>query len=411
MDANQVVTRDIDTSADPTPAAEQAPERVFERPGDRSERFREDFRDAAREHGVDIPEPEPEPDEHKEASRRERKERIRAQRDLRGHVEQITETERDVQPSEAEAETAEQTDASEVDTTRAPPSWTKGAKAEFAKLPARIQQEVWKRERDMENGVAQLQEQVKQQYGDIDQALQPWHGEMHAFGKTPAQTISQMFGWYSALANNPDQAVPALLQSYNYPVARLVQAYGPDRVLRDLGWYAQRMPQGHIVLTRNPQAHAQQQFNTQLQQAVAPLYERFNQYEAQRNAEIEAVQEKNTQLALDDWSKSKPHFEEVRHVMATLLTPDATGRLTVPLKNGKVDLDRAYELACKMNDLNPSLSRKEVERREHAQRARRAAVSLPTSPPGPYNGNTRERPREKMSVRDTIRGAIKELRE
>src|SRR5262249_50718650 len=151
----------------------------------------------AREHGHAFAESEDAPDEH-QVRRRERRQPERA-----GRAQQSGEASSDVQRAEAgdRVDQAEQVG-------EAPNSWTREARVEWAKLPPRVQQEIAKRETDMQRGVDQL----KQGYREIDEALSPWHGEMQSFGKTPAQTIDQMFKWYAAMAQNPDAAFPALLK-------------------------------------------------------------------------------------------------------------------------------------------------------------------------------------------------------
>jgi hypothetical protein len=408
MDENQTVHHPQDTS----PGAEvdrSGTERNFdhnvERPGERSERFREHFREAEREVNGTETETEPDADgtakaRERRQQRRDRKERESIRETVVDAVDETTDT--GVQPTEAEAgDRAEQ----EEPANEAPTSWTREAKSEWAKLSPRIQQEIRKREDDMERGVAQL----KQGYQQIDQALAPWHGEMQSFGKTPAEIITQMFAWYSALAQNPDAAVRALLQSYRYPVARLVQAYGPQRLLQEMGFHVRNTSQGTLI-TRNAQAWQQQNISAQVQQAVAPYIQYVSQQQAQQRQEFEARELATTERYLDDWARDKPHFSELRNLMGTLLTPDGNGKAAVPLKDdGKIDLDGAYLAACKMRDLDPKRSRQEVEEREHAKRARRAAVSIPPSPPGPYNGGVRDTPKEKKSVRDSIRESIREL--
>ena len=401
MDDTQVLEHNADTGSAQTPDVDRSIDHSFERPGERRDDLRGDIEDAAREHGVEFAKTEDEADEHKTVrsrERQERKQRERAQRE-RARSARGDATESDVQPTEAEAGPGK----GQAEPSNEPPtSWTREAKAEWGKLPARIQQEIRKREDDMQRGVAQL----RQGYEEIDQALAPWHGEMQAFGKTPGQTIAQLFAWYDALEKNPDAAVPALLQSYRYPVARLVQAYGPDRILRELGWHAQRTPQGQILLTRNPQAAQQQDISAQVQQAVAPYIQYVQQQDARRQAEIERVNEDNTRRYLDDWAKDKPYFNDVRKLMATLLTPDPnTGQASVPLKDDHVDLDTAYKWAVRAKKGDQFAAQ-----RDKARRARSAASSIAPSSPGPTNGARpqRERPRS-TSVRDSIRDAIVEV--
>jgi hypothetical protein len=49
------------------------------------------------------------------------------------------------------------------------------------------------------------------------------------------------------------------------------------------------------------------------------------------------------EIKLDNWSRDKKHFPEVRHIMFQLLGMDNTD---FKLKNGDPDWDAAYEAAC-----------------------------------------------------------------
>lgn len=64
----------------------------------------------------------------------------------------------------------------------------------------------------------------------------------------------------------------------------------------------------------------------------------------------------STEMYLERWASDKPHFNKVRLLMGNLLKPDpVTGVAAVPLMtDGKVDLDKAYDLACRAKGLNPT---------------------------------------------------------
>ena len=83
---------------------------------------------------------------------------------------------------------------------------------DWGKTPPAVQAAITKRIEDMNNGVRQLQGK----YADIDAALAPHLDAVRSHGHTPAQAVSQLFGWFNALARNPGAAFPALAKSFNY---------------------------------------------------------------------------------------------------------------------------------------------------------------------------------------------------
>src|SRR4029077_10540555 len=122
------------------------------------------------------------------------------------------------------------------------------------------------------------------------------------------------------------------------------------------------------------------------------------------------------QLAM--WSQGKTHFEDVRKLMADLIASN-----TVPLKNGQVDLDRAYEMAIYADPnvrTKVLAAEKEAERKaavakaaaekkaqqEAADKARKAAVSITGAAPG-----TPGTPGKPTGKRKTVRESLNEAME
>jgi hypothetical protein len=106
-------------------------------------------------------------------------------------------------------------------------------------------------------------------------------------------------------------------------------------------------------------------------------------------------------------------------MMSRLLMPNpTTGESIVPLKNGAVDLDRAYSESLK---LVPEIwdevqaEQRAAERKaesERAQRARYASSSLtPRAPGGNNSVGAPKRKTGSTSVRDSIAAAMTELAE
>ncbi len=302
------------------------------------------------------------------------------------------------------AETDQQATGTWADINQAPSSWTKEARSHWNSVPERVRREIWKRETDVQRGIDQFKQQHQEIYGQIDQAMAPYDATLRQFGKTRGQAIAQFWGWFDALAKNPDAAFPALAQSYNYNPERLA-----GNLMRGRGWHIQQTPQGGFYVTRNPQAQYQQQLNGQIQQAVAPLYQYFEQQQRAYQQQVEQVNAENTERMLTEWAKDRPHFQQVRKLMGTLLTPDQnTGEAPVPLTpEGLVDLETAYQMAVDAT-ITPKQRQRAERYQEKADRARRTASSIAPSAPGPgsYNGRG-DRPKKGMSVRDSIEDAIR----
>jgi hypothetical protein len=304
----------------------------------------------------------------------------------------------------------------------APSSWSREAKREWDALSSRVRHEILKREGDMGRGasavhkeneqikqnVAQFAQQHTQVYGEIDNAIRPYAQVIQNFGKTPGQAVGQLFAWFDSLARNPDVTFPALVQSYRYDGTRLA-----GNLMRQAGWHIQPTREGGFYVTRNPQAH-QQNYQNQLDQRVAAIEQATQQQQAYQQEQIQAYQwqqqqiaAENTERMLEQWAEGREHFEEVRVLMGTLLTPDPqTGQAAVPLKSdGAVDLETAYRWAVRAK-----FGDRVAADQEYATKARRKASSLTNSAPGRNNGGSRQREKALgTSVRDDIKAAIREV--
>lgn len=323
-------------------------------------------------------------------------------------------------------------------TQAAPAAWTKESKAEWAKLPEKIRKEVLKREADVEKGVKAL----KDQYKEIDDAIAPYATTIQQFGKTRGQAVTQLFSWFDALAKNPDQAFPALIQSYKYDPRRIIQAFFPQALQQ---WQQmQQQLQAKNGQARNGQAQTGQQpagaippaiqsyinkleeNQTKLQQQLGGFQEQVGQQLSGWNQHFAEQNAARTQQELERWATDKPHFEKVRVLMGHLLTPDPTsGQAAIPLKDGKVDLDAAYDYAVYASpevramilaeqQAQADAARKAKQaaavkaQQEQTEKARRASGSITSSSPG-AEVSRRDSQSKGLSVKDSLRAAIKEL--
>ena len=128
--------------------------------------------------------------------------------------------------------------------------------------------------------------------------------------------------------------------------------------------------------------------------------------------------EAKTQEVLMNWAKDKPHFEKVRVLMSQLIASGA-----VPLKDGRVDLDGAYDAAIYANpEVRGALqadqakaaqaatvaaaAKEKAAQQAAADKARKSNVSLAPSAPGQPVAPKAKKGR---SVRESLKDAMEEL--
>lgn len=292
--------------------------------------------------------------------------------------------------AEAEGEQPEQVEVKE----KAPDSFSKEAKAQWAGTPEVIRNAILKRETDMARGV----EELKARYSDIDQVLAPRINTIKQHGHSPAQAVNQLFAWFEALAANPQQAFPALAQSFRFDLKSL------------LNGQAQTTP----PTEQDPKAQQQQgPIPDELQNYLRSLERKFEERLSGVTQQFSRQSEERTKEILDSWSKDKPYFEDVRMRMSQLI---ASGAIP-PLPNGAADLDAAYDQALfslpdvrarvlkeqRDKEINAIKEKREKERlaqQQQADKARRASGSLASGAPG--DPATQGKKPKSKSVRESI---------
>lgn len=310
-------------------------------------------------------------------------------------------------PAEGEAAPAE----GAAPVTEAPTAWTKEAKAAWAELPPAVQAAVTKREADVQKGVDEL----KAKYSDLDTALAPHLQIIRQHGHTPGQAVQQMFAWFQALNANPKQAFPALLQSFKQKPEDI---FGAPAAAAAPAEAAKPAAGEQPAAAVSPEVQA---YIDGIKKELGELKQTFGQEIGGLRNSVMSQQERDTQNVLSMWSKDKPHFEAVRSEMARLIQSGA-----VPLKDGKVDLDGAYEKAIRLNDeiwtatqaqkaaaeeakrVAAGEAKKKAEA-EAAEKAKRAAVSLTPAAPG-APGAAGAKVKKGKSVRESLMEAIDEAR-
>lgn len=309
------------------------------------------------------------------------------------------------------AQAQDQGGAAAAGATRPPQAWSREAQAEWERLPPAVQAAVAKRETDTARGV----EELRSRYNEIDRALEPHMDAIRTHRKTPAEAVAQMFGWFQALAARPDEAFPALLKAFNYDPAKLTPS-------QQQGAQPGAQQQG---TTQGAQPGTQQlppELRQLVEQMVAPLNQKVQMFDSM----FVAQNEQKTMEVIGSWASDKPHFEAVRRLMGQLIQSGA-----VPPKDGRVDLDTAYEMACNATKsvreamATEAAAKAEQERQaanqtaaqaavatqqQQTRSARQAAVTLRPGAPGsaPPAGQ-KQQPKQRRSVRESINDALEEL--
>jgi hypothetical protein len=304
-----------------------------------------------------------------------------------------------------------------------PASLKKHELAEWDKAPDTIKKAFLRREEDTARGV----EELKGRYAEFDRALEPHVEAIRRHGHTPAAAVGQLFAWFKALATNPRVAFPVLAQSFGYDINDFAQRQAAAQAAQ-VGAGAggdpapvQSPPAAQFEL---PPEYKQLldgtwQKMSATEQKMAALEQQLGQFRAFQAADSEA----KTKTIIDNWAKDKPHFDDVRVLMSRLIESGI-----VPLRDGQVDLDAAYEHAVYSSpEIRAQLQATERQKaaaaaeakakaertaqQAAADRARGASRSLAPSAPGAGGAVVAgSRPKKGMSVKESLMAAIQESR-
>lgn len=362
-------------------------------------------------------------DDRRSQERQERQEKREAGRFGKGRHPAEGEEGAEVDPKVDGQEGTEGQEAKPAEVVAAPEGFSKEAKAEWAKVPAAVQQAVLKREADTAKGVQEL----KQRYNELDKVLQPRLDVIRKNGHTPAQAVNQLWLWFEALSGNPDQAFPALAQSFGYDLKRFAGV-------------AEQKPAAGVTTPAAAEAGKEGQaaeaaVPPQLQQYIDDLKKEIDGLKGtvtEKFGNLEQNYAKESQSKTDEmvgqWSNGKPHFEAVRETMGQMLMVLAQQQKTPVLANGAIDLDKIYDMAIYANPEVRALVLKEQQdkveadrrkaaekevnaRQQEANRARKATGSLAPAAPGAKGTPAKKAPGKGKTVGESLRESIAELSE
>jgi hypothetical protein len=270
---------------------------------------------------------------------------------------------------------------------RAPQSWKKEAKGEWANMPLHVRQEIHKREAEINRALAQSAPD-RQLAENFKQSVQPFMARLQANGIDPLTATRNLFEADHRLATGHPrdraQYAAQLIFEYGIDIADLDAALAPlVNGNKQQSAAAQGMPDISAIVQQ------------QLQQALAPIMQERQQMQQRSQREIEQTVE---QMSLDP---KYPFFDEVREDMADLI--DLAAKRGVALS-----LEDAYTRAVRANpDTFGQLERQSTvnaaaQAHQAAMRAKAAASSVSGSPAGgggQHNGGD-------GSLRSTIEAAF-----
>lgn len=301
----------------------------------------------------------------------------------------------------------------------APERLSKEAKAEWDKTPEPVKQAFIKAEQDMQRGVDEL----KGKYALIDKALAPHQDAIRQMNASPGEAVDRMFLWFKALSQSPVNAFPQLAKSFGMDWNKIVAATGQQAGGQQQPQTQQEKDQQTATVQQSPEYQQLATAFTNLQRELNEIKTGFGSMKQ----DVETQNYNKTRDNLNLWSQGKEYYEEVRNEMAQLLQMGVVGYND----KGQVDLDKAYETAIYMN---PTVRAKVLAKQQQADqqvqqqsaaaattaqagqvaKAKKAAVSLPVGG-APGAGGTaiskQQAPRKGMSVRESLKASIAELRD
>lgn len=249
-------------------------------------------------------------------------------------------------------------EAAKVEAVKAPQSWKPAAREHFAKLPAEVQAEVIRRERETATAMQEAAP-ARKFHQEFQSVVAPYMGMIQAEGAEPMKAVANLLQTAAALRTAPPAHKAQL-------VANMVRTFGIDISALDAALAGQ--PSQHAAPTQS-QGVDPASIAARVQQQV------MQQLQAQRQA---ALQQKSA-TDVEAFGQAREFFEDLREDMADLL--QSAHRRGVALT-----LEDAYNRAARMHpEISQVLSQREAAKAANAtqastQRARAAASSVRSQP-------------------------------
>lgn len=252
---------------------------------------------------------------------------------------------------------------------------------------------------------------------DVEQVLNPYLPAIQQNGVTPAQLVKRLLE-YSDLLASPQYKYQA--------IQHLAHNFGIDLTL----FGSQEEGQGQQQKTQQTQEIQNTQlYAPELERKVDYLVDKLNQQEISQRTVQQSANDRAAADYVNQWAgfnpttneyTNKPYFPYIRQTMFQLLSSGA-----VPIVDGQIDLDGAYEAACNINPeirelieedrqnaLRAEAAKRQQQQQQALQKAKLAGSSIRPGAPAPINRNinTKTINGKPLSVRDSIRQAVQEHR-
>jgi len=256
-----------------------------------------------------------------------------------------------------------------------PPGWSVKSKTEWDKLPEHIRADIVKREAEVNQGFAKLQN-----YRGLD----PYVEMAQRSGLTLDTALKNYTGMETALTRDPQNGLVQLAQTMGWSKEQAAQHFA--RVAHGLGYTGFAAP-GHQNGT-DPAQPAQNgahqngnglppEMHSMLAPVLTPLLQQVNELQSKLSRQEQADQERAAQTAAQAGAafRADPANRYFANVEADIKRLLETG--IVPLTGDhKADLQKAYDLACWQNpDVREALINQRMTKTTEDQAAKDRAVA------------------------------------
>jgi hypothetical protein len=206
---------------------------------------------------------------------------------------------------------------------KAPGTWSPTAREQWAKVPAEVRSEVWKREKEASRAMT-ISSEARKFQNEFQNTIQPYLGFIAAENSTPLQAVNFMMQTAAVLrVGAPQQKVQA--------VAQIIKDFGIDLAALDTTLAGQ-------VPEHNPQLAMQQA----IQQQLAPVHQMLQQQQMNARQQDMAL-ESEVATELEQFAAANEFYPDVKDTMADLME--------VSQRRGTVmGLTEAYERATLLHE-------------------------------------------------------------
>lgn len=230
-----------------------------------------------------------------------------------------------------------------------PDTWSPEKEDLWKTLSPEAQQHIAQREKEAHDQISR-QGNVLSAYKPIGELLTRHKGMFDRNGMDFEQGISALLDAQSLLEQDPIGGIAAIAERYGITRQDLVTRLG-----------------GQVQGANGQQAQVNPEVS-RLESRITELQNRLAADERERES-LRLAEERNRQTSMDrqvaDWAKDKPHFGEVRALMADLLMGHAN-------RGQELTLDQAYDMAVNATPSVRAAAEADRKAREESERQKEA---------------------------------------